>query len=398
MIAADTLSRLIVKDVEDYVPAQDDEETVALNKMTTGMEINLVDEQWKDPDLQRIIKMMDDQQIEYFDGTENPASDIKTLVELAARGELLVERNRENKRMLMKKASLTNQMVIPRSARAEVMKRAHLHHRGMSTTVKEIKRRSYWPGLSLDVAQMVCRCSICLEKAPVNLHNGEAFDWGTSQVWEKVYVDLLGPFSPLSDNKYKYVLTILDAYSRYIQAIPLENKRAEMVAEALIFRVLMNEGPPGMIYSDQGTEFKNVVMNRVVKYFGLTQKFSLANSPWTNAVERTHRTIGQLARMLQAKKMKDPEEWSKLIVMACHSINNSVCLATGVCPSYLFKGQHVKTPLNLMFPKAEKEPRDLPEAVQDLRRDYQMVQEAVKLQQGRNYNRLQKLYTGDEVG
>ena len=135
----------------------------------------------------------------------------------------------------MKKASVINQMVIPRSARAEVMKKAHLHHRGVSTTVKEIKRRSYWPGLPLDVAQMVRRCSICLEKSPVDLHDGEAFDRGTNQVWEKVYVDLLGPFSPLSDNKYKYVLTVLDAYSRYIQAVPLENKKAETVAEALIF-------------------------------------------------------------------------------------------------------------------------------------------------------------------
>ena len=190
------------------------------------------------------------------------------------------------------------------------------------------------------------------------------------------------------------MLTVLDSYSRYIQAIPLENKKAE----ALIFRVLMNEGPPGMIYSDQGTEFKNVVMNRVMKYFGSTQKFSLANSPWTNAVERTHRTLGQLARMLQAKKMKDPEEWSKLILMACHSVNNSVCVSTGVSPSYLFKGRHVKTPLDLMFPEAEKEIKDLPEAVRELRRDYQRVQEAVKQQQEKNYHRLQKLYTGDKSG
>ena len=51
-----------------------------------------------------------------------------------------------------------------------------------------------------------------------------------------------------------------------------------------------------------------------------------------------------------------------------------------------------------MFPKAEKETRDLPEAVRDLRRDYQKVQEAVKLQQEKNYHRLQKLYTGDEIG
>ena len=118
--------------------------------------------------------------------------------------------------MLMKAASLMNQMVIPRSARAEVMRRAHLHHRGVSTTVKELKKHTYWPGMALDMAQMVRRCLVCIEKAPVDLHNGEAFDRGTSHVWEKVYVDLLGPFSPLSDNKYKYVLTVLDSYSCFI--------------------------------------------------------------------------------------------------------------------------------------------------------------------------------------
>ena len=88
--------------------------------------VNLVDKQWRDPDLRRIIKMIDDQEIMYFDGEVNPASDIKTLVELAKRGKLLVERNVENKRMLMKAASFTNQMVILRLARLEVMRRAHL--------------------------------------------------------------------------------------------------------------------------------------------------------------------------------------------------------------------------------------------------------------------------------
>ena len=83
-------------------------------------------------------------------------------------------------------------------------------------------------------------------------------------------------------------MAVLDSYSRYIQAVPLEDKCAETVAEALIFRIMMTEGPPRMIYSNQGSKFKNVLMNKVTKYFGTTQKFSLTNSPGTNAVERTH--------------------------------------------------------------------------------------------------------------
>ena len=118
----------------------------------------------------------------------------------------------------------------------------------------------------------------------------------------------------------------------------MEDKKAKTVAEALVFKVMMAEGPPQMIYSNQGMEFKNLLMKKITRYFGSSHKFSLTNSPWTNAVEGMHRTIRQLARMLQAKRMKDPEEWSKLVIMACHSINNSICLATSVSPSYVFKG------------------------------------------------------------
>ena len=259
-----------MKDMEDYVPAQDKEETVIINEMTVKKEVNLVDKQWRDPDLRRIIKMIDDQEIVYFDREVNTASNIKTLVELAKQGKLLVERNVENKnkRMLVKVASFMNQMVIPRSARSEVMRRVHLHHQGVSMMVKELKKWAYWLLMALDVAQMVRKCLVYVEKANVNLHNGKAFDRGTNHVWEKIYVDLLGPFSPLSDNKYKYVLTVLDSYSCYIQAVSLENKRAETAAEALIFQVMVTEGPPQMIYSNQGTKFKNNLMKKIIKYFG----------------------------------------------------------------------------------------------------------------------------------
>ena len=86
---------------------------------------------------------------------------------------------------------------------------------------------------------MVCRCSICLEKHRVNFQNGEAFDRGKTKVWERVHVDLIGPFSPLAEDRYRYVLTVLDSYSRHVQVVPLEDKGADMVAEALVFRVLL---------------------------------------------------------------------------------------------------------------------------------------------------------------
>ena len=125
-----------MKEAEDYVPVNDEEES-AINQIMEEP-VDLVSEQWKDRDLRKLMKMMVEENVSYFDGEENPAADIKTLVELAGRKELLVERDAEGRRMLMKKASINNQMVIPRSAREVVMKHAHTHHRGVSATLQEL--------------------------------------------------------------------------------------------------------------------------------------------------------------------------------------------------------------------------------------------------------------------
>ena len=96
----------------------------------------------------------------------------------------MVVKDNKDRRMLVKKASIINQVVVPRSVRGIVMRHAHTHHRGVSATLKEIKRRCYWPNCALDVAQMIRRCSICLEKHRVDLHStgawhmcGRGFTW-----------------------------------------------------------------------------------------------------------------------------------------------------------------------------------------------------------------------------
>ena len=49
--------------------------------------------------------MVEDREVKYFNGENNPASDIKTLVELAERKEHLVVKTLDDKRMLVKAAS-----------------------------------------------------------------------------------------------------------------------------------------------------------------------------------------------------------------------------------------------------------------------------------------------------
>ena len=74
------------------------------------------------------MKEADD--IQYFNGEKNPAFNIKTLDELAERGQLKVTTDSRMKKMVMKKASFKNQVVVLRSMRMD-----HQHRKGTTATL-----------------------------------------------------------------------------------------------------------------------------------------------------------------------------------------------------------------------------------------------------------------------
>ena len=79
-------------------------------------------------------------------------------------------------------------------------------------------------------------------------------------------VDMMqNPVEISEDNIYRYVLVVLDVFSRFIFLGPLHSKSSTEVASVVI-QIFSDVGPPKIIQTDQGTEFKGVVeqvMNKV---------------------------------------------------------------------------------------------------------------------------------------
>ena len=72
-----------------------------------------------------------------------------------------------------------------------------------------------------------------------------------------VGMDLIRPFQPTA-NGYKYVLTMTDHFSKYVEAVPIPDKTALSVAQ-VIYKVYCRQRAPVSIISDQGKEFVNQV-------------------------------------------------------------------------------------------------------------------------------------------
>jgi transposase InsO family protein len=84
-------------------------------------------------------------------------------------------------------------------------------------------------------------------------------------VWEMDVADL----SPLSkyNDKYKYLLHIIDIFSRYAWSVPLRGKTATSITTAL--KSLFQNRKPIPVQSHSGTEFVNAIVQQYLKRQGV---------------------------------------------------------------------------------------------------------------------------------
>ena len=83
--------------------------------------------------------------------------------------------------------------------------------------------------------------------------------------WDRVAMDLLD-MSVTTPKGNRYVLVMVDCFSRWTEACPLPDKTALAVADAFFQHIVCRFGMPSVIHSDQGREFENKVMQEL--YFG----------------------------------------------------------------------------------------------------------------------------------
>ena len=123
------------------------------------------------------------------------------------------------------------------------------HPRGRITP-RMLKERFAWPGIKKDALSWARECIVC-QRAKIHRHtrlpptNSDVSD----QRFSHVHLDLI--VLPEIDN-YRYCLIIIHRFSRWPQAVPLRDIRAETVASAFYSGWISLFGTPLTITTDQG--------------------------------------------------------------------------------------------------------------------------------------------------
>jgi len=153
-----------------------------------------------------------------------------------------------------------------------------------------------------------------------------------------LHADLVGPIPVGSNGKgqygFQYILSVIDSATRYLWLIPLRNKTAETVANALYEDVIARTSVPSAILTDLGKEFTDEIFDRLYTRLGITRLRTSGYHPQCDSkCERVHCSVND---MLVKFIERDVHCWPAFLPGICLAYNSSVHAATGYAPHELF--------------------------------------------------------------
>jgi transposase InsO family protein len=75
---------------------------------------------------------------------------------------------------------------------------------------------------------------------------------------------VVGPL-PVTESGNKYLLTFVDHFTKFCEAIPIPTQETEVIAREFVLRIITQFGVPKKLLTDRGATFLSALMKEVCK-------------------------------------------------------------------------------------------------------------------------------------
>jgi transposase InsO family protein len=138
------------------------------------------------------------------------------------------------------------------------------------------------------------------------------------------------------NNATTFCLTVIDHYSKFAWVVACKDKSGPTIANGLQ-NIILNEGEPESIQSDNGSEFVSGEMKELMERFGIEQRTSQSYRPQSNGcIERFNKTIKK--SIYSHLKDRATKRYVDTLGMMVYSYNSTQHSTTGVTPFNAFRG------------------------------------------------------------
>ena len=256
-------------------------------------------------------------------------------------------------------------------------------HFGVDKTIQRlVNSGETWKGMRKHVKHFVSHCELCQKMSARSLDiQTLPFTLASYSPFDRICVDTIGPL-PTNDEDKKYILVIIDAFSRFVMLRSIPNTTAKTAILGLLEWIGMF-GIPAEVVSDNGTQFANELVDELLEMLATTNTKIHAYSKEENAiVERANKEVNRHLRAY-AYDRKDKKSWHQYLPLVQRILNASVHKSIGVSPAQIVFGNSVNLDRQLLpLPEEVRNPLNYNEYLQDMMKaQTEILQIAQKSQQ-----------------
>ncbi|XP_060876651.1 uncharacterized protein LOC132949674 [Metopolophium dirhodum] len=149
--------------------------------------------------------------------------------------------------------------------------------------------------------------------------------YGKNDLWQADLVEMIS-YSKINGG-YKYILVVIDCFTKFSWAIPLKSKTGKEVTSAM--STILLDRSPKLLQLDNGKEFYNTTFDALMTKYGI-HKYSTFSILKASIAERLNRSLK--GRMYKEFTARGSHEWVSILPKLLHEYNNSRHRTIGMTP------------------------------------------------------------------
>lgn len=142
---------------------------------------------------------------------------------------------------------------------------------------------------------------------------------GKDDTFQADLVEMI-PYATVNRN-FRYILCVIDTFSKYAWTMPLKNKTGEEVTKAMREIFEKDKRIPKNLHTDQGKEFYNSKFQALMKTYRINH-YSTFSKMKASIVERFNRTL--LSNLWKMFSFNGSHKWLNILQSVTSLYNNSV--------------------------------------------------------------------------
>ena len=252
------------------------------------------------------------------------------------------------------------QLCTPSHLRDTVVRMAHNSpvaiHPSSRQMSRMISRRHYWPTIEAHCKRIRDSCSTCAKAGPAATTSaGDQIHYvPIGKPLSVVAIDVVGPMgnkNAATSRGNRYLVTIIDWFTRYVCMYPIAEPTAAAIGQCLA-KFTERFGVPLTVVSDGASYFRAESIREFESLLGIRRGYVAEyRAPGNGLLERFHRTLGRQMKIRTYESgTTDWDENCGLMSFAYNSMEHS---ATGYSPFYLMHGYHPAMPFDVIDPVEE---------------------------------------------